>query len=280
MIIKAKVLYSILILFLNTMKISNIFDELEIPTIEEIIQKYCMPHVVSVEKDCIILGNINCIGSDGQVFESYDKLRVDKDIVRGTDGNHISFTPYNAASHFEKQGMFLPSMALSCNIIKVLYENRKDKEVKKVLMQYSNKCNDYSCHAQNTLVDWDSKKIIHYPCDSDFTSNSGGDNINRSKNRTKLSFNNKGFKNMPLEDTLKIDNFKAFVQDLTGLQQPETMVDIGKHFKKPAHIWISDSSDVRAAWLGCGDDSNDGNFDINANNSLGNYDAARGVRSH
>ena len=35
--------------------------------------------------------------------------------------------------------MFLPSIALSCNILKTLYENKDDSEVNKVLMQYRTK---------------------------------------------------------------------------------------------------------------------------------------------
>ena len=258
---------------------SNVLDGLYVPTIEEMIDRCCVPHVVSVEADCIVLGNVSCTGSNGEVFEHYGKLHVDKDIVRGSDGNHVNFTTYNAAAHFEKEGMFLPSFALSCNILKTLYENKDDKEVSKVLMQYKDYGSGYGWHAQNTIVDWGNKKIIHYPSNKDFLQYGGSNNINQSKNRAESGFNFKGFKNMFLEKALKKDEFKAFVQDFTGLQQPEMLVEIGKHFNKPAYIWTSEGSDIRAAWLGCSSNGNN-YFIINANyNLLNSSVAARGVRS-
>ena len=231
------------------------------------------------DSDYLVLKDISCVGSDGKVFEHYDELRVAKDIARNTDGSQMNFTLYNAAAYFEKQGSFLHSMALGCNILKLLYENKDDAEVNKVLMQCKNKGNGYGWHAQNTLVDWGSKKIIHYPSDKDFPAYGGSNNINHDKDRKELGFNTKGFKGMYLEKALKVDNFKAFVQDLTGLQQPEILITIGKHFKRLVYISVSGSSDVRAAWLGCNLNYDYLNFVINANYYLLNNYAARGVRS-
>ncbi len=84
------------------------------------------------------------------------------------------------------------------------------------------------------------KRIVHYPRDRDFPRDfpkyGSSSNINKGRNRIELGFDTKGFKDTYLEEALKIDNLKAFAQDLTGLQQLETLVEIGKHFSKPAYI--------------------------------------------
>ncbi|MFH0752157.1 MAG: hypothetical protein V1914_01010, partial [archaeon] len=95
----------------------------------------------------LVLEDICCVDSDGIEFERYGELFVAKDIVRDVDGSQVSFTPYAAVVHLEKQKMFLPSVALSCNILAYLYANKEDSEVNKVLMQYKDKGNGRGWHA-------------------------------------------------------------------------------------------------------------------------------------
>ncbi|MFH0752530.1 MAG: hypothetical protein V1914_02925, partial [archaeon] len=123
--------------------------EFHVPSVEEVLERILNsdPCVISVESDHLVLGNIRCVGSDGREFESYDKLRVNKDLKRGANGSQVSFNPYKAAVYFEKQKMFLPSVALSCNILAYLYANKEDSEVNKVLMQYKDKGNGRGWHA-------------------------------------------------------------------------------------------------------------------------------------
>jgi len=223
----------------------------------------------------LVLENLQCVGSDGKVFEKYDKILVAKDVVRNPDGTHSRFTPYRAIAHFEGKGLFLPSFALSCNILRALYENRDDPEVGKVLMQYKDYGSGWGWHAQNTVVDWGSRKIVHYPHDSDFPEHGGNDNINRTKTRIEKTFNPKKFKSSNLEEALTNPEYNQYLKNLTGLQQPEILVEIGKHFNKTARTWISNSKEVRAAWLGCNYDD----FYVNANYGLYDDDAARGVQS-
>ena len=100
--------------------------------------------------------------------------------------------------YFEDKGLFLPSFALSCNILAALYSKRNDPEINKVLMQYKDKGTGNGWHAQNTIVDWGANKIIHYP-----TKNTNGDNINAGRNTKEFPFTRKGIKDMPLEEALK-----------------------------------------------------------------------------
>jgi len=124
------------------------------------------------------------------------------------------------------------------------------------------------------LVNWGSGQIIHYPSDSDFTSNGGNSNVNSGR-RKPLQFDKAGFNDLSLEDALKNATMAKFVRQLTGLRNPEVLVEIGSYFQKPAKVWVSASNEVRAAWLGCGD----GDFVLSAYYGLDGSGAARGVRA-
>ncbi|MDD4878614.1 MAG: hypothetical protein PHO02_06300 [Candidatus Nanoarchaeia archaeon] len=224
--------------------------------------------------DCLLLENICCTDADGNEFERHGQVYVPKSIDKNGDGSPINNTPYNWIVYFEQRGMSLPSFALSCNILEALWKNKDNPECMQVLMNYKDKGNGYGWHAQNTLVNWGSAQVIHYPSDADFTSNGGNNNINNG-GRMPLQFSRQGFKDCTLEDALKNPGMERFVKQLTGLRNPDVLVEIGKHFGKPAYVWTSGSNDTRAAWLGCSND----NLVLFAISYLSSSSAARGVRS-
>ena len=228
-----------------------------------------VPPRVSNAKDYIVLENIVCRDADGKVFEQYPQLFVKKDIERGQNQEQISHTPYDWIPYLWDKGLFLPSFALSCNILAALYSRRNDPEIDKVLMQYKDHGPGYGWHAQNTVVDWGSNMIIHYP-----SKNSQGGSINAQRQAKELPFKRKGLKDMPLEKALKNDDFRGYIHNLTGLDTPETLVEIGEYFGKPAYVWTSTSKENRVAWLGCGSYI----FDLNSGSGLYYDSAARGVR--
>jgi hypothetical protein len=229
------------------------------------------PPRVSNMKDYIVLENIVCRDSNGKPFEQYPQLSIKKDIERDDNQNHINHNPYEWIPYFEDKGLFLPSFALSCNILAALYAKRSDPAIEKVLMQYKDYGPGYGWHAQNTIIDWGANRIIHYP-----TKNTNGDSVNAGRETKEFPFTRKGIRDVALEEALRNKDFKAYVQNLTGLTKPETLIDIGNYFGKTAHIWTSSGKDKRAAWLGC---INYDYFDLNTINSL-SYDlAARGVRA-
>jgi hypothetical protein len=253
--------------------------------------------IVSSNDDYITLENIICKDSEGNIIEQYNKIQVLKDIERDKNNpdnstNQLGFTPYEAIEHFEKQnnGFFAPSYALSCNILAALFKEgvKKDDEDKyvslnndasKVLDQYLNYGLGYGWHSQNTVINWESKEIIHYPKDSDFPSHYGTDNINKNTQQTKLSFNvNKKFNNALLEKALKDKELKKYIQNLTGLENPAILAEIGKYFKKDSRVWVPNNpkkADYTAsAWLG----SNRSYFNIVTGESLGTIIVVRGVR--
>src|SRR3989338_9018598 len=201
--------------------------------------------------DFLLLENIVCKDARGRIFEQYKALEVRKDIFRRKRSPQ-NFTPCEAAVYCEQQGLFLPSFALSCNILTALYQGKSDPAIAKVLGQYksySRYC--YGGHTTNTLIEWGSAKIINYPKDSDFPSNGGNQNINGEWKRKELSFLSKDLSDMRLEDALKLNPFMRFIQNLTGLPDPSILVKIGGYFQKEARVWVSSSSETRAAWLGC-----------------------------
>ena len=235
-----------------------------------------------------MLRNVRCVGSDGRVFEQYAELSVQSDVVREQDGAHRSFTPYEAITYFENQQQFLPSMALSCNILVALFRAAVHKEkdgtyttldvhAKQILDQYRDYGPGCGLHAQNTVVDWEGKEIIHYPHDDDFPDNGGTARINQGRQRTPKSFNKEGFKTCTLEQVCHNNNMFAFLKDFICLENPAELVNVTRYFGKTALIWVSTENKTLAALLGHGNLG--GVLYLHANNHLYDSGAARGVAS-
>jgi hypothetical protein len=227
----------------------------------------------------LMLENIICVGADGNKFEEHPTIYVCKDIERKENGNHMRFTPYQAISHFEKagNGLFLPSFALSCNILAALYVGQSNPEFKQALDQYKDYDLAHGWHAQNTVVDWKGKSIIHYPYDSDFPHDGGQDKVNQNRRR-QIDFKNLMPTDCSLVDALNDGEYNRFIKDLTGLQNPEVLIEIGNYFQKDTRVWVPDQKDMNytgSTWLGCFDSIR---FNICTGYSLNYLDAARGVR--
>lgn len=246
-----------------------------------IVTAVTAPSVADITEDFVCLENIVCTDADGNVFEQYPKLCVKKDVERNPQGQFLRFTPYNAESHFQQQsnGLFVPSFALSCNILAALFQQKDDNEIKTILRQYKNYGQGYGWHCQNTLIGYAGQQIIHYPQDSDFPCNGGTRGINTDR-RKHLQFAKSGLKNVALEDALNDANTARFVRQFTCLQNPAVLRDIAEYFGKQARIWFPDGdatncNNVRVAWLGGSYDS----FALSANDDLIISSAARGVRA-
>ncbi len=236
-----------------------------------------VPAITSLA-DYIKLENISCVDAEGNVFERYDELYVARDIVRAPDNSQISKTPYQWTVYFEPQGLFLPSMALSCAIVAQLYQHRNDPAADAVLMHYKDKGSGNGWHAQNMVIDYASEQIIHYPSAADVLQSA---DVNASKPRKALSFSKAALQDSLVADALRVPAFAHYVKQLTGLRDPSVLVDIGRYFGKPAKLWFpwngqhgAAFTEKRAAWLGCGG----GSFYLYAGVDLSSTNAARGVR--
>ncbi|MEK6951101.1 MAG: hypothetical protein AABX13_05250 [Nanoarchaeota archaeon] len=224
------------------------------------------------------LENIVCVDADGNEFERYGELYVRKDIFRNQPGQtQKSFASYKAVVHCEQNGLFLPSFALSCNILQALYQRRSDTEIKTVLDQYKDKGNDIGYHAQNSLVDFARQQVIHYPTAADFDETAA---VNASRQRKTAAFDSSALQNELLESALRKAAPARYVKQLTGLRDPQILVEMGQYFGRPAKLWFAwmelnsaRFTEKRAAWLGCSSSY----LNLDAYLNLDHYGAARGV---
>ncbi len=241
-----------------------------------------------------VLRDIRCVGSDGAVFEEYAELRIQANVARqgpAENSPHQRFNLYQAIAHFEnRQGLFLPSMALSCNILVALFREAVRKEqdgtyttlnqhAKQILDQYKNYGPDYGWHAQNTVVNWGGKEIVHYPKDDDFPEKYGGTTeINMQRRKIIKEFDRKGFKDCTLEQACQKPNMLAYLQDFTGVHNPAELGEIAGYFRKTVvSVGVSPKNKTRTVWLGCHDRLV--YFDFHASRNLDVGAAARGVES-
>ena len=227
--------------------------------------------------DYLKLENIVCTDADNNVFESYSELYLAKDIIRNPDKSQINKKLYDWAVYFEPQGLFLPSFALSCNLLQALFQQRSNPEIKAILDQYKDKGNGTGYQAQNTVVDFGAEQIIHYPTVAYFNQTGV---VNAGKPRVPQNFARAALQDSLLEDALREAEPTRYVKQLTGLRDPSILVEMGTYFGKPAKLWFpwngkagTGFREKQAAWLGCSDTY----FDLYASNSLDSNDAARGV---
>src|SRR3989338_5770210 len=229
------------------------------------------------EGDFLTLEDLSCVDADGNVFESYDRLDVARDIFRAGNAQ-VDSTPYAHAVHCEEMSLFLPSFALTCNIVARLYEGKSDAHVEKVLQQYKDKGNGFGWHAQNTIIAYGSSEVIHYPSARDFSQSTA---VNASQSHVVLPFVKDSLEDALLKDALHDASSRRFLQQLTGLENPEVLIPIGEYFSHPAKVWFpwngkagKGFKETRSAWFGCVV----AKFDLGAYEDLLNAGAARGVR--
>ena len=228
--------------------------------------------------DFLVLENIVCVDADGKEFEKYDHIYVRKDIFRDAQGKSVNFNPYQAVVHCEENNLFLPSFALTCNVVASLFKNKTDSAAKLVLDQYQNHSGDFGYHAQNTIIDWGKNTMIHYPTAADFNQTGA---VNNGHPRKALSFAKNTLGDCLLENALKDSNHTRYVKQLTGLADPAVLVELGNYFGKPARLWFPWSgkngapfTEKRTAWFGC----NGNGLDLDGSNNLDNDYAVRGVQ--
>ncbi|MBU2637917.1 MAG: hypothetical protein KJ955_03015, partial [Nanoarchaeota archaeon] len=237
------------------------------------------PAVLEVTADSILLENFGFTDADGNIVEHYGRLRINTDVEKDDKGQILFFTAYNGEKHLEQKGMMNMSLALHCNFLGYLLQNKDNAELMRVLDKYRDKGNGNGGHRANTIFAYGAEKIIHNPYDADFPSHGGNSNINVGR-RKELSFSKKGLKPMPLEQALKDAAASRFVRQATCMEHPEQLVQIGRDiFKQEAYLWVpngdaSDCNDTRAAWLGCVY----GYFYVVADVDLVSDNAVRGVR--
>ncbi|MDP2907934.1 MAG: hypothetical protein Q8O03_08405 [Nanoarchaeota archaeon] len=227
----------------------------------------------------ISLNNISCIDAYGDQIEHYKNISIKTSIASTKNGKSFNLTMPGAVSYFERQkgDVFLPSCALTCNILARLYKLKFYKDMENVLLQYKNHGLNDGWHVQNTIVDWEAQRIIHYPGYSEIQKKIKKREINQKIDCTILGFTPEKFEDGPLESLLKNHYFEEFIKNLTCLEDPEILVSIGEYFNKPTRVWLppnpAKEKKSSVVWIGCRHD----NLDVYVYGGVNYSGPARGV---
>lgn len=230
-------------------------------------------------KQYLLIKNIRCTDADNRIIEQYDELLVAKEFTFPKSSIKGTTNTYDAIKTMEKKGMFLPSLALTCNILAALYENRNNEAADKLLKEYFNRKDDYEFVAQNTVVDWEKNKVIHYPRDDYFLNGYGGKNVNLNREETVRALNPKGFQNLDLEEAVCISPFfEDYIKNSTGLQNPGILTWISRYYESRLSLWVNsmakNDGSIGTTWIDHGTES----LNINLFNYLSVGGIARGVK--
>ncbi len=193
-------------------------------------------------EDFLIFENVSCTRADGEVYEHYDRIPVALDVDGGGDGRRglvRSYLPYTAIADLENENSFLPSLALTFNILDQAYKKKKDPRMRHLLMQYNNNGGYYhgqcGAHIQNTLISFKQREIIHYPYNTDFPSYGGDQPINTSRQQQRIPFTmedwglSEFWGTIPLRKAVQRESLAHFLKNVTGLQDLSLLMKLGKY---------------------------------------------------
>lgn len=235
--------------------------------------------VFDYSEQYILINNIRCTDANNCIIEQYDELLIAKEFTFPKNSIKATTDTYNAIKMMEKKGMFLPSLALTCNILAALYENRNNEAADKLLKGYFNRKDGYEFVAQNTVVDWEKNKVIHYPRDNYFLNGYGGKNVNLNREETVRALNPKGFQNLDLEEAVYAGPFfEDYIKNFSGLQNPGILTEISRYYESRLSLWVNGMAKndgyIGTTWMDRGTES----LDINLFNYLSVRGIARGVK--
>ena len=225
----------------------------------------------------LLLQNLSCYDTQGHIFEHYDELYVQKEILRQkettpnekkiptaqTEMVPVRLTCQQAIKQYDEDS-FLPSFALTCNLLVLLHEKSKagDGEADTLLKQYQNLGKGYGWHAQNTLVNYDWNQIIHYPTSEDFERTEEQPILNEPP-RVALPFSARSLVDTDINAALDHEELLPFVRNLTGLKDPRQLIEVSKYLGLEARLQfpfrrnaqgLADAqgtfSGIYPAWLG------------------------------
>ncbi len=190
---------------------------------------------------------IRCVDANGKVFEEYKGLHVMEDIFRRDIGLD-NFGTYQGALHCEQLGIQSPSIALLWNIIAWAYRNKTDNSAGgKLFLKF---LRDHERYVTNTITQWKKGegKIIHYPPGNDFFEDNMERQVNRGL-RKEYKINSKDYLGLRIENIFDNNKFAKDIMNITGLEDPEILIDLEKGFGKgisfslPSVEWRDDCTD-------------------------------------
>ena len=140
---------------------------------------------------------------------------------------------------------------------------------------------DIGSHAQNTLIDWNTFQIVHYPENDDFPKSIKINNSGQSRKSFPFGYHGMDLITEPLAEAIKKPAVKAFVRNLTGLADPSILTELVEYIyprispdKESVLLVVPKDNKTRPVWLGKGIDY----FNIFTGSDFYYQISARGVR--
>ena len=99
-------------------------------------------------------------------------------------------------------------------------------------------------YTTNTLINFDTERIIHHPNKTDFNRNAGSVEINTNFFRRSLGFSSKKLRDKTLQECLSFGAGYRFMQQILGMEKPENLLSIGDYLGRSIKIIFPD--DVNA----------------------------------
>ncbi len=177
------------------------------PASSEIVTE-SQPRFVELENICYM---------EGKVKRQYFKVEVMCSPFM-ENGAPKLLTQEQAIELARKHDLDIPSYALLCNLLAELYSRKNEGgEIEKLLRRLTT---DPSTKFHlNTRVDFDDAQITHF-------------RNNAEKERIEEGFNPAVLEDGHLEIALKSKQVRQYVQKLTGLENPEILSKIARHYGK------------------------------------------------
>ena len=200
------------------------------------------PKPLSLE-DYIMLEDITCTDADGNVFEQYKRLYLAKDVIHYSPLGEKSST-FEAILTAESQGGFVPSLALTCNILAKLLQLKEDPTIDAVLRSYATLKGLGTYTVQNTIIDCGNHEIIHYPMAHELVT-AGFPRTVFVNVQQRRKFPYSAFGPGPISGPVWVlhPSFlangepKRFFQNLTGLSDPIVLYNISNYLGNGFDIW-------------------------------------------
>jgi len=197
-----------------------------IVSVEEAMQRaqdYVKPEVPKTEipSDYFVsLKNINCYDHVGGIFQDCEELLVTREFLELDTRGRTQFSLYDAIKTTEDANCFLPSFALTCNILVDMHVRGENWFVE----QYEE---HHPC-AQNTLIDWAAGEIKHYP--AVIQKDKGTVNAYVGSSLHDFDETEEWNREFQVADALNESIFVNFFKNLTGLNAPEQLVNLSRVF--------------------------------------------------
>jgi len=185
----------------------------------------------------VVLENVSCIDAKMQIIEKYKRVSFEKEIIAVKNSANENLSNVNTS--LQKKNAFIPSIALTCNLLAALYEYRENPFSRQMILEYIRPKEQGVWFKTSSTVNWKEQKMKYY--------DSRESKFFESKNvecKNSISDSKNAFQNISLYrsgevllETLLKEN-ESFVKNLTGLRNPEILCKLAKNYKKEMKIWL------------------------------------------